>query len=209
LLGKWADSRGGMLGEDDAKRFLSWIMNGACDDKAFAAKFKELFEKVFTWRKGFLQSIVIARAAADLNPKLSPADLKAIAQQVVNGKPTTPLSRAAATAVKKIAAGGSQLLKVAAKKILPGLVFLNTAMAVERGWAGRGHTGDGAWGALNEAAREAMIADVVEPILFPAVLDTVDGATNLLAPGINASGRNRYIRRGRRVIDLDTGRIVD
>ena len=82
-------------------------------------------------------------------------------------------------------------------------------MAARRGWAGQGHTGDGAWGAFNEAMRDLMIADVVEPIVFPAVLHTVDGLTNLLAPGLNAPGRNRYIRRGGQRIDLETGRVID
>lgn len=54
-----------------------------------------------------------------------------------------------------------------------------------------------------------MIADIVEPIVFPAVLDTVDGLTNLLAPGLNAPGRDRYKRQGGLLIDLETGRIID
>jgi hypothetical protein len=65
------------------------------------------------------------------------------------------------------------------------------------------------WGAFNETMRDLMIADVVEPIVFPAVLHTVDGLTNLLAPGLNAPGRNRYIWRGGKRIDLQTGRIID
>jgi hypothetical protein len=86
---------------------------------------------------------------------------------------------------------------------------LSAALAAKRGWAGQGHTGDGAWGALNETARELMIADVVEPIVFPTVLSTIDGLTNLLAPGLNAPGKDRYIRRGGHLIDLRTGKIVD
>jgi hypothetical protein len=82
-------------------------------------------------------------------------------------------------------------------------------MAVRRGWAGQGHTGDGVWGALNEAARDLMIADVVEPIVFPTVLSTVDGITNLLAPGLKAPGKDRYIRRGGHLIDLWTGKVLD
>jgi hypothetical protein len=62
---------------------------------------------------------------------------------------------------------------------------------------------------MNEVARDHMIADIVEPIVFPAVLDTVDGLTNLLAPGLNAPGKDRYIRRGGHLIDLQTGRIID
>lgn len=178
-------------------------------DASFAAKYKTLFATVFKWRKGFLQSIVVAHAAAELNPKLTAAELKAIAQQVINGAPTKPLSKAAAKAAQGIVAGGKPLLKAAAKKILPGFVFLSTAMAAKRGWSGQGHTGDGAWGALNEVTRDLMIADVVEPIAFPAVLHTVDGVTNLLVPGLNAPGKDRYIRRGGRLYDVQTGRIID
>jgi hypothetical protein len=86
---------------------------------------------------------------------------------------------------------------------------LSAAIAAKRGWAGQGHTGDGAWGALNETARDLMIADVVEPIVFPAVLNTVAGLTDLLAPGLKAPGKDRYIRRGGRLFDLETGRIID
>jgi hypothetical protein len=73
----------------------------------------------------------------------------------------------------------------------------------------QGHTGDGAWGAMNEVARDVMIADVVEPVVFPAVFDTVDGVTNLLAPTLNAPGRDRFIRRGGRWIDLKKFPTID
>jgi hypothetical protein len=209
LLDDWIKTHGGELDEKDAAKFLSWIATGKHGEDAFAAKHKALFETVFRWRKGFLQSIVVAHAAAEINPKLTAAELKAIAQQVVNGVPTKPLSKAAAKAAQAVIAGGKPLLKAVAKKILPALTFLSAAMAAKRGWAGQGHVGDGAWGAFNETMRDLMIADVVEPIAFPAVLHTVDGFTNLLAPGLNAPGRNRYIRRGGRLYDLETGRVVD
>jgi hypothetical protein len=209
LLDDWIATRGGKLDEEGAKEFLSWIANGKCENREFAAKHKKLLDKVFKWRKGFLQSMVIAHAAAEVNPKLTVAELKAIAQQVINGGSKQPLSKAAAKAAQRVISGGKPLLKAAAKKILPGLVFFSAATAAKRGWAGQGHTGDGAWGAFNEVARDLVIADVVEPIAFPAVLTTVDGITNILAPGLNAPGRNRYIRRGGRLIDLETGRIID
>jgi hypothetical protein len=209
LLDDWIKTRGGKLDEDGAETFLSWIAKGSCENASFAAKHEKLFETVFKWRRGFLQSIAVARAAADINPKLTAAELKAIAQQVVNGVPTKPLSKAAAKAAKAVIAGGKPLLKAAAKKILPALTFLSAAMAAKRGWAGQGHVGDGAWGAFNETMRDLMIADVVEPIVFPTVLHTVDGLTNLLVPGLNAPGRNRYIWRGGKRIDLETGRVID
>lgn len=209
ILGDWIRTRGGKLDGKDAAKFLSWVARGKCDDTEFAAKHKDLFAKVFKWRKGFLQSIVVAHAAAEINPKLTATELKAIGQQVVNGESTQPLSKSAAKAAQRVVSGGKPLLKAAAKKILPGLVFFSAAAAARRGWAGQGHTGDGAWGAFNEVTRDLVIADVVEPIAFPAVLKTVDGLTDLLAPGLNAPGRDRYIRRGGRLIDLETGRIVD
>jgi hypothetical protein len=209
LLDDWIKVRGGRLDEKDAKKFLSWISTGKCSDASFASKHKLVWDKVFQWRKGFLQSIVVAHAAAEANPKLTAAELKGIAQQVVNGKPTQPLSRAAKQAAQTVAAGGKTLLKKVAKKILPGMAFISAFAAAKRGWAGQGHTGDGAWGAMNEVTRDAMIADIVEPIVFPAVLDTVDGLTNLLAPGLNAPGRDRYKRQGGLLIDLETGRIID
>jgi hypothetical protein len=209
LLDDWIRTNGGKLKGDAAEKFLSWMAKGECKDPKFAAKHKELFARVFKWRKSFLQSIVVAHAAAEINPKLTPAELKSIAQQVVNGKPTQPLSKAAAKAAKSVISGGKPLLTAAAKKILPGLVFFSTAAAVKRGWSGQGHTGHGAWGAFNEVTRDIVIADVNEPVVFPAVLTTVDGITNIIAPGLNAPGRERYIRRGRRLLDLETGRIID
>ena len=132
--------------------------------------------------KGFIQSITVAQAAKDMNSKLTSTELKSIARHIVNGDMERPLSRAAATIAKRVIVGGKPLLKAVAKRILPGLFFVSIATSAARGWAGEGHTGEGAWGAFNEAARDAMIADVVEPIVFPAVLNTVDGMTNLLVP---------------------------
>lgn len=200
---------GGKLDKARAEEFLTWIVKGKCDNKVFAAEHQDLFEKVLKWRKGFLQSIVVAHAAAELNPKLTAAELKAIAQQFVNGKPTKPLSKAAAKAVRGLAAGGKSLLGAAARKIIPGLVLISTATAAQRGWAGQGHTGSGAWGAFNEAVRDLVIADTVETIVFPTAIHTVDGLTNLLTPGINAPGKGRYLRRGGRLYDLHTGRVYD
>jgi hypothetical protein len=209
LLDDWIKTSGGKLDENGAREFLSWIASGHCGRDAFAAKHKALFATVFKWRKGFLQSIVVAHAAAEINPRLTAAELKGIAQHVVNGAPTRPLSNAAAKAAKTVIAGGKPLLKAIAKRVLPGLAFFSVLTAAKRGWAGQSQAGDGAWGAFNETMRDLMIADVVEPIVFPTVLNTVDGLTDLLAPGLNAPGRKRYIRRDGRLVDLETGRIID
>ncbi len=209
LLEDWIKTCGKKLGVNEANQFLSWIASGKCDDAAFLAKHKEAFANIFKWRAGFNQSMVIAARAAELNPKLTGAELKAIAQQIVNGAPTKPLSKAAARVAQSIIAGGKAALKATAKKILPGLMFLSAATAAKRGWAGQGHTGHGAWGALNEAARDIMSADLVEQIVFPKVLDTIDGFTNAVVPGLNDPSRFRYIRRGGRLYDMQTGRPID
>lgn len=209
LLEDWIKVNGGHLDKSGAQKFLSWIARGECNKAEFAAKHKELFAKVFKWRKGFLQSIVIAHAAAELNPKLTAAELKAIARHIVDGTPLEPLSRAAAKTARAVVAGGKPLLKAVAKRVLPALSFFSAVIAAQRGWAGQGHTGDGAWGALDETMRDLMIADVIEPIVFPGVLNTVDGVTNLVVPGLNDPTRNRYIWRSGRLYDLKTGQIID
>ena len=131
---------------------------------------------------GFNQSIVIAARAAEINPKLTPAELKSIAQQIVNGAPTKPLSKAATKALQGIAEAGKAALKATAKKILPGLMFLSAAMAAKRGWAGEGNYGKGAWGAGSEVLRDLVGADTVEQIVFPKIIDTVDGASRPRRP---------------------------
>jgi hypothetical protein len=209
LLGSWIQEKGGTLNGSHAREFLSWIASGKCDDPKFLAKHAAAFATVFKWRDGFNQSIVIAHRAAELNPKLTGPELKAIAQHFVNGPPTQPLSRAAAKTAAAIVKGGKAALRATAKRVLPGLMFLSAAMAAKRGWAGDGHTGDGAWGALNETTRDLISADLAESIIFPKVLDTVDGQINLVAPGLNEPSRRRYLRRGGRLIDLETGRIVN
>ena len=88
-------------------------------------------------------------------------------------------------ALQGVVAGGKALLKRVAKKVLPGLMFLSAAMAAKRGWAGEGRYGDGAWGAGSEVLRNLVCADTVEQIVFPKVIDTVDGVVNLLVPGLN------------------------
>ena len=209
LLKDWIAKKGNKLKADDASRFLSWIATGKCDDPAFLAKHKNLFDTVFKWRGGFNQSIVIAARAAEINPKLTAAELKSIAQQVVNGAPTKPLSKAAAKALQGVAAGGKAALKATAKRVLPGLMFLSAAMAAKRGWAGEGGYGDGAWGAASEVLRDLVSADAVEQIVFPKVIDTMDGAVNLLVPGLNDPTKNRYLKRNGHWYDMQTGRQID
>jgi hypothetical protein len=204
LLEGWITKKGGKLKAAGASEFLSWIATGECNDAAFLAEHKRLFDTVFKWRAGFNKSIVIAAAAAEINPKLTAAELKAIAQQVVNGAPTKPLSKAAAKALQGVVAGGKALLNATAKKVLPGLMFLSAAMAAKRGWAGEGRYGDGAWGAGSEVLRDLVCADTVEQIVFPKVIDTVGGAVNLLVPGLNDPTKKRYLRRHGHVYDMET-----
>jgi hypothetical protein len=209
LLDDWIQKQGGKLNEKDAKKFLSWIATGHCDDAAFLKKHKGLFDTVFKWRAGFNQSVVIAARAAELNPKLTAAELKAIAQQFVNGKPTKALSVAAAEAFQGIIEGGKNALKKTAKKVLPGLMFISAAMAAKRGWAGDSRYGDGAWGATSEVMRDLVSADLVEDIVFPKVIDMMGGMVDLLVPGLNGPMKKRYIRRGGHLIDMQTGQVVD
>ena len=84
LLKDWIAKKGGKLDADGAREFLSWIATGNCDKPAFLRTHKASFDTVFKWRAGFNQSIVIAARAAEINPKLTPAELKSIAQQIVN-----------------------------------------------------------------------------------------------------------------------------
>jgi hypothetical protein len=56
--------------------------------------------------------------------------------------------------------------------------------------------------------RDLVCADTVETIVFPKVIDTVDGMVNLVVPGLNDPGKNRYIRRDGHVYDMETGRQI-
>ena len=208
LLEDWIAKKGNKLDADGAREFLSWIATGNCDKPAFLRTHKALFDTVFKWRGGFNQSIVIAARAAEINPKLTPAELKSIAQQIVNGAPTKPLSKAAAKALQGIAEGGKAALKATAKKVLPGLMFLSAAMAAKRGWAGEGNYGDGAWGAGSEVLRDLVSADTVEQIVFPTVINTVDGLVDLLVPGLKDPTKKRYLRRHGHVYDMETGQQI-
>jgi hypothetical protein len=140
---------------------------------------------------------------------LTGAELKAIAQHFVNGDKSKQLSRAAAKVAQTIIAGGKKALIATAKRVLPGLMFLSAATAARRGWAGQGHTGSGAWGAVNEAARDAISADLVEKLVFPKVLNTIDGVVNAVVPALNDPTRHRVIWRNGRRIDMRTGEPLD
>jgi hypothetical protein len=162
-----------------------------------------LFAKVFKWRDGFNLSIVVAARAHELNPRLTASELKKIAQQVVNGE-ANGLSRKATAVAQAIIKGGKKGLLATAKRVLPALMFLSAAIAAKRGWGGQGHTGSGAWGAANEVARDAIAADLVEKIVFPRVLDTVDGVVNVIVPALNDPMRHRRVWRNGRWYDAQT-----
>ncbi|HEX4143894.1 MAG TPA: hypothetical protein VHY91_10200 [Pirellulales bacterium] len=208
LLKDWIAKTGNKLEAKEASQFLSWIATGECKDGEFLAKHKALFDTVFKWRSGFNQSIVIAARAAEINPTLTPAELKAIAQQVVNGAPTKSLSEAAAKTLQTIVADGKAALKATAKKVLPGLMFLSAAMAAKRGWAGEGRYGDGAWAAASEVLRDLVSADTVEQIVFPKMIDTVGGLVDLVVPGLKDPTKKRYLRRHGHVYDMETGQQI-
>ncbi|HVU87642.1 MAG TPA: hypothetical protein VHD36_10000 [Pirellulales bacterium] len=210
LLEDWIKTTGKTkLGDDDARKILSWIASGKCDDAAFLAKHKKEFAMIFKWRAGFNESVVVAKAALAENPKLTAAELKSIAQVFVNGGSTGQMTRRAAHVVQAIVKNGKAGLKAIAKKVLPGLMALSAATAAKRGWAGEGHTGSGAWGTLNEVARDAAAAELVEKMAFPMVLHTVDGIVNLVVSGLNDPTRYRILWRNGVRIDMRTGQPVE
>ena len=97
LLEDWIKTCGRRkLQPDDAARFLSWIANGKCDSAEFLAKHRKEFAKVFKWRAGFNQSVVVAAEALRRNRNLTGIELKGIAQAFVNGKSSQPLNNRAA-----------------------------------------------------------------------------------------------------------------
>ena len=57
------------------------------------------------------------------------------------------------------------------------------------------------------SAAEARVACACGADLM-AVLYTVDGLQDLLAPGLKAPGKDRYIRRGGHVFDMHTGQMI-
>ncbi len=208
LLESWIKENGGRLNKDAAMKFLTWIATGKCGDPAFLAKHKELFKIAFKWREGFTLSTVVAANAHEYDPRLTGPELKKIAQAFVNGN-AKGLSRRAAIVAKKIAEGGIKGLMGTAKRVIPGLMFLSAAMAAQRGWAGQGHTGSGAWGAANEVARDAIAAELLEKIVFPKVLDTVDGIVNVIVPALNDPTRHRRLWRNGHWINADTGELIE
>jgi hypothetical protein len=59
-------------------------------------------------------------------------------------------------------------------------------------------------GAANEVARDAIAAEPVEKLVFPKVLDTVDGVVNVLVPSLNDPTRDRRVWRNGRRYDSQT-----
>jgi len=206
LLEEWITANGGRIDEDAAKHFYSWIATGKTKNNkllALLAKHKKAVATALKWREGFNLSIVIAAAAKEYDPRLTRSDLKKIAQQIINGE-ANGLSRRAAAAAGALIKGGKKALMATAKRVLPGLMFLSAATAAKRGWSGEGHTGNGAWGAANEVARDAIVADLVEKIVFPKVLDTVDGVVDVLVPALNDPTRYHRVWRNGHWYRTDT-----
>jgi len=174
-------SGGRQIGETRAKQFLKWIAEGKCTDKEFAKQFAKLWKTVFDWRKGFLQSIAVAEAAKQANRALTAEELKAIARKAVNGE-NVALSRRAARVYRTLAASKSLLLH-GAKKIVPGVLVFSFSSAAKRGWAGEGQVGSGVVGATAEMARELVMADLVEGMVFPAIVAGADTVEDVVIPG--------------------------
>ncbi|HWA97517.1 MAG TPA: hypothetical protein VG713_03470 [Pirellulales bacterium] len=207
LLDDWITQNGGPLDEKGARIFQSWLATGETKDRRLLGllrKHKDAVATALKWRTGFKQSIVVAARAAELNENLTGPELKVIAKLVVNGE-AQALSPQAHAVAQTIIKGGKKALMATAKRVLPTLMFLSAATAAKRGWAGQGHTGTGAWGAANEVARDAIAADVIEQMVFPAALGVVDGVTNIVAPGINDPTRYHRFKRNGVWIDAKTG----
>ncbi|HEY4759875.1 MAG TPA: RHS repeat-associated core domain-containing protein, partial [Thermoguttaceae bacterium] len=180
--------------KSNAEKLLTWI----AEEKVPAGKFgkanAKYFEVVFKWRKGFLQSLVVAERAAELNPSLTAAELKAIARAAVNKEPGG-MSRAAMAVYGKLASGGklgARALGAAARKVIPGLIVYSFASAATKGYAGENvHGLSGFLGAGDEMFRELMLADLVESIAFPAIESAAGAVENIIVPGGIEAGAKR------------------
>ena len=147
LIQKYRKALGRRLTANDANRLLTWIESGKCSNQKFLAANEDAFRTIWGWRKGFLQSVSVAEAAAARDAKLTRAELKAIAKYLVNGETSTVLSRRAKGVLKGLTKLG---VKRAAMKLLPVLTALAIANAAANGYAGENEHG------LSGAAGEGM-----------------------------------------------------
>ena len=173
---------GGKLNIEQANAFLNLISNGTeIKDFHLTEANQKVLQKIQTWTKGFRQSVVVAEAAATQNPKLTAQELKNLAKKIVNKEEVT-LSKAAAKTLGTIAKQKG-LLKAAAKKVFPGLIFYSYVNAAKEGYSEgvNGHTG--AAGAVMGVGRDMVFADEIEALVFPLADSASDAVEKLFTGG--------------------------
>ena len=167
-----AAQNNGVIDQQAAENLLTWIADGTVADANFLKANAESFATILKWRKGYLESIVVAQRGPSLAPR-SRAELKSISKAVVNGE-SAGLSEAALSVLGKLRVGGTAALRISAKKVVPVLVVYSFTMAAAKGYSGEGRQGmSGVGGAAAEMARDAVCADLVEDIA-KATADSVE-----------------------------------
>ena len=169
-----AAQNNGVIDQQAAENLLTWIADGTVADANFLKANAESFATILKWRKGYLESVVVAQRAVELGSTLTRVELKSISKAVVNGE-SSGLSEAALSVLGKLRSGGTAALcTVPAKKVVPLLVVYSFTMAAAKGSSGEGRQGmSGPGGAAAEMAREAVCADLVEDIA-KATADSVE-----------------------------------
>ena len=172
LIRRFQASVGKPLNEAQARLLLTWIQEGKCSDGAFLKANKDLFKTIWTWRKGYLQSITVAEAAKRASSDLTKKELKAIAKWRVDGVVTEELTGRARKAWGKL---GKEVLEKSAKYTVRILIPLALMNAAVKGHAGEGGSGkSGAVGAFLETQRELVAADLVEGLVAPPAKGVID-----------------------------------
>ena len=159
-----AYGKNGVLDDKAGPVFVRWLETGKGVSEAFVAANRAAFNTAFAYNKGFIESIGVAVRAKAVDSTLTQADLKALAETVVN-KEKVALSDKALLALNKIQKAGTGLA-LAGLKIVPALMWgtiaLSTGLAAQRGYAGEGHGGDGVGGAFVEISADFFCADLVD-----------------------------------------------
>lgn len=193
LLKQWYHANGNKpIGKANAECIVRWIESGKIGNRRFAIAAANTFEDIATWRLGFLQSISVAEAARQANPRLEAKSLKSIARVMVNQDASIQLSPAAKAVYKRL---GRRAVKTAAAKIIPAVMIYTILSATARGATGRGRVeSGGAFGAVCEVSAELVFADIVEGLVFPQIVAATDTVEDIfsLRIGPRCIGRKRF-----------------
>jgi hypothetical protein len=196
------------VNEQQARHFVAYIEQGEiAKDVALRSAIKankNAVSAVNTWRAGFIQSVIegstAVRAAAELKIELSNGQVKAIAQQRVNGAVTsglekhldTPNVRAVERHLSKLAQAGrlGNYAAGALKKAAPALAIMSAANAYANG-SRNGHRG--LLGAADQSIADLMSADLAEDyVLRPGITK----GTNFVEQNLGGGIPNQRVRRG-------------